>query len=176
MANKQALRELQTRLAERLQAVRAEKPGQSWLAIEAGGHDLLLPLQQAGEIFDPGTVVPVPHTQPWLMGVVNLRGGVYTVVDLARFLGVRTGAAVPRRADGARLLAFNASLGMNVALLVDRLLGLRHAADMQREDEVDGTVRPAFAAAAWRDAGERRWQELSLAALAHTPEFLAIGG
>ena len=175
MANKQALRDLQTRLAERLQQVRVEQRGQSWLAVDTGGHDMLVPLQHAGEIFDPSTVVPVPHTQPWMSGVVNLRGGVFTVVDLAQFLGVRASDDAVRR-EGARLLSFNATLGVNVALLVDRLLGLRHAADMQPDDESnDNLARPAFAAARWRDAAGRTWQEISLTELALTPEFLAIG-
>ena len=48
MANKEALRELQTRLAERLKTVRAEVPGVSWLAVECAGRGFLLPLHEAG--------------------------------------------------------------------------------------------------------------------------------
>ena len=76
--------------------VRNETPGVSWLAVDCGGQGLLLALRQAGEISDLGALVPVPHTQPWLAGVVNLRGGVFTVVDLARFLGLRAQAAPPK--------------------------------------------------------------------------------
>lgn len=176
MANKQALRELQTRLAERMQQVRSETPGVSWLAVDCAGQGLLLALRQAGEISDLGALVPVPHTQPWLAGVVNLRGGVFTVVDLARFLGLRAQAA-PAARDHARLVAFNTALGINGALLVDRLEGLRHAADMQPEPQSpDNDLRPAFAPARWRDAAGRAWQEIDLAALARLPQFLAITG
>ena len=87
MANREALRELQTRLAARMQAARSEQRGQSWLAVECRGHGLLLPLEQAGEIFPPAALMPVPHTRPWFIGVANLRGGLHGVVDLARFLG-----------------------------------------------------------------------------------------
>ena len=173
MANKQALRELQTRLAGRMQQVRSETPGVSWLAVDCAGQGLLLSLQQAGEIFDVGSVLPVPHTQPWLAGVVNLRGGVFTVVDLARFLGLRQ--ANPVAHPQARLVAFNAALGINGALLIDRLEGLRHAVDLQAADEsTDNAPRPAFALARWRDAAGRWWQEIDLAALAQSPQFLAI--
>lgn len=176
MANKQALRELQTRLAERMHQVRSETPGVSWLAVDCAGQGLLLTLRQAGEIFDLGALLPVPHTRPWLAGVVNLRGGVFTVVDLARFLGLRT-AGTPVARDQARLVAFNAALGINGALLVDRLEGLRHAADMQPEaSDADDEARPAFAPARWRDAAGRWWQEIDLAALARQPQFLAITG
>jgi len=174
MANKQALRDLQTRLALRMQQVRTEQPGVSWLAVDSGGQGLLLALRQAGEIADLGAVLPVPHTRPWLAGVVNLRGGVCTVVDLARFLGLRPpGSAAPK--EHARLVAFNAALGINGALLVDRLEGLRHAADLQVEPETaDPLARPAFALARWRDAAGKVWQELDLAELARQPQFLAV--
>ena len=173
MANKQALRDLQTRLAERMQQVRTEQPGQSWLAVDCAGQGLLLALRQAGEISSPGALVPVPHTQPWLAGVVNLRGGVCTVIDLAAFLGLRSAAVLAQ----ARLVAFNTALGVNGALLVDRLEGLRHAADLRREDDcADNAARPAFAPARWRDAAGRVWQEIDLAELAGLPQFLAVTG
>ena len=73
MANREALRELQARLAERLQLVRTEARQVSWLAVECAGQGLLLPLQGAGEIFSMATLMPVAHTQPWFMGVANLR-------------------------------------------------------------------------------------------------------
>jgi twitching motility protein PilI len=174
MANKQALRDLQTRLAERMQQVRTEQPGVSWLAVDCAGQGLLLALRQAGEISAVGALVPVPHTRPWLAGVVNLRGGVCTVVDLARFLGLRAaGAQAPK--ESSRLVAFNAALGLNGALLVDRLEGLRHAADLKAETEsADNELRPAFALARWRDAAGKVWQELDLAELAKLPQFLAV--
>ena len=51
MANREALRELQSRLAGRLQAARTEGVQASWLAVEAGGSRYLFPRAQSGEIF-----------------------------------------------------------------------------------------------------------------------------
>ena len=73
MANKEALRDLQSRLAERLKVVRSQPQGTSWLAVECSGRGFLLPLQEAGEIFPQTTIVPVAHTKPWFLGVANLR-------------------------------------------------------------------------------------------------------
>ena len=88
MANREALRELQSRLASRLQAARAEGAVQaSWLAVEAAGSKYLFPLTQSGEIFPFTTTLAVPYTRSWFMGVANLRGGLYGVVDLASFVG-----------------------------------------------------------------------------------------
>ena len=181
MANREALRALQNRLAARMQQVKTERPGVSWLAVECAGLGLLFPLQQAGEIFDLGAVLPVPHTRPWLSGVVNLRGALYAVVDFAAFLGLRRpGDAAPH--EHARLVSLNAALGVNGALLVDRLEGLRHAAEMHPDDEgssgkaPDNASRPAFAQARWRDVAGRLWQEIDLAELAGQDQFLAIAG
>jgi twitching motility protein PilI len=174
MADKDALRALQTRLAERMQQVRDERPGLSWLAVSCGGLGLLLPLKQAGEIFDHGDVVSVPHTQPWFRGVINHRGGICTVIDFAHFLGLRgrlDGAALPEQ---ARLVALNAALGVNCALLVDRLEGLRHEAELQPVECDDNASRPPFAAALWRDAAGRSWQEINLAELARQAQFVAV--
>ena len=63
MANREALRELQTRLASRLQAAKGEDVSvSSWLAVEAAGQFYLLPLGQSGEIFPWVSVQPVPRT------------------------------------------------------------------------------------------------------------------
>ena len=82
---------------------------------------------------------------------------------------------VVRRDTRLRLVALNSSLGMNCALLVDRLDGLRHAADMRRDDE-GREQRPSFAAIRWADAGGKVWQEIGLAELAGQQQFLGIAG
>lgn len=180
MANREALRELQGRLATRMQAARTEAPVRSWLAVECAGQGLLFPLHEAGEIFSVGSVLPVPHTQPWFAGVANLRGGLHAVVDLAVFLGLKRtlGPGDGGRDSGARLLALNPSMGVNCALLVDRLAGLRNADQLSAEpgDAPSPATHPAFAGARWRDADGRVWQEIELAALAGHEQFLGVAG
>ncbi len=176
MANRQALRELQTRLAERMQAARTQPRGQAWLAVECRGHGLLLPLEQAGEIFPLSPLLVVPHTQPWFAGVANLRGGLHGVVDLARFLGLHEAPADAGR-DQARLIAFGAALGLNGALLVDRLAGLRGIDQMRSDADLGGSddaERPAFATMRWHDSDGRTWQALDLVALTQDVRFLSI--
>ena len=126
MANREALRELQSRLASRLQAARAEGVQASWLAVEAAGRKYLFPLTQSGEIFPFTTTQHVPYTQAWFLGVANLRGGLYGVVDLGSYVD---GSTPAQRSDAgraeSRLVALNAMLAVNCALLIDRLAGLR---------------------------------------------------
>jgi twitching motility protein PilI len=174
MANREALRELQARLAQRLQALRTEAKSASWLAVESAGCGFLVALPSAGEIFPFGTVLPVPHTRPWFVGVANLRGGLHGVVDLAAFLGLRpTMAAGDLVRDAARLVALNPALGSHCAVLVEKLAGLRSPEQLKPEPAADGP-RPPFAGPRWRDADGRVWQELDLAALAQHEQFLGI--
>ena len=174
MANREALRELQARLAERLKLARTEARQVSWLAVECAGQGLLLPLQGAGEIFPMATLMPVPHTPPWFMGVANLRGGLHGVVDLATFLGLREGSLPEGTRESCSLLALNAALGSHSAVLVDRLAGLRGADQLTAEDAEDDLPRPTFAGQRWRDTDQRVWQEIDLGALARHEQFLGI--
>lgn len=174
MARRQALRELQGRLAERLQAAREVGVQAAWLAVEAGGRGWLLPLAQSGEIFAFQAPQPVPYTQPWFLGVGNLRGGLWGVVDLAAFID--GGAPAPHgesaRAE-ARLVSLGAALEVNCALLIDRLAGLRAPeAFTASADPPEGS--PAWFGSRYTDAQGRSWQELDLQALARQSHFLSI--
>jgi twitching motility protein PilI len=173
MANKEALRELQSRLSERLQAARTQERGKSWLAVECGTRGFLFPLKEAGEIFAMAPVVPVPHSHSWFMGVANLRGHLHGVVDLAGFLGVK--GPEPLR-EQSRLVAFNANLDINCALLVDRLSGLRSEQQLAEQADTVRGPRPPFVGARYKDDSGRAWQELNLAALAGDEAFLRIVG
>jgi len=172
MANKQALRELQTRLADRLQAARTQVRGQSWLAVECSGRGFLLPLREAGEIFALAPVLTVPYSHRWFLGVANLRGHLHGVVDLAGFLGVKT---TELGRDQSRLVGFNQTLDINCVLLVDKLSGLRSDEELTVVAD-EAAARPAFVGARLRDAAGRVWQELKLTALASDEAFLKIVG
>lgn len=178
MARREALRELQSRLAARLQLAQDEARMASWLAVESAGQGFLLGLADAGEIFPVGPLKSVPHTQSWFLGVANLRGGLHGVVDLAAFLGLRAPLAPDAVREQARLVALNPILGTQCALLVERLAGLRATEQMKRDGEAAEAAaapeRPAFAGSTWRDADGRVWQEIDLRALARHEQFLGI--
>ena len=174
MARREALRELQDRLAERLQRSREQAAVARWLALDCGGQPLLLALASAGEIFPPQPLLPVPHTQPWFLGVASLRGQIHGVVDMAAFLGLRAAAgAAPDAA--ASLVTLNPALGAHCALRVDRLEGLRGAGQMQPAGPaLPDPSRPAFAGPTWLDEQGRRWLEIDAAALVRDEHFLAV--
>jgi twitching motility protein PilI len=176
MANKEALRELQQRLAQRMQAAREQTQTASWLAVECAGVGLLFSLKQASEIFAPVPIKPVPYAQPWLVGVANLRGGLATVVDLSVFLGLREPGVARLDAAAQRLVALSPDMSINCALLVDRLVGLRGDEHLVVEPAAAGDAgkKPRFAGACLRDADGRLWQSLDLEALSRHEQFLRV--
>jgi len=176
MANRDALRAFQSRLASRLQAARTTGVAASWLAVEAGEGKYLFPLAHAGEIFPWTPPQPVPYTEPWFLGVANLRGGLYGVVQLSAFAsGIPAAPAATEAARiQSRLVALNELLEVNCALLVDRLAGLRGAEAFTAAD-APGAEAPAWHGHLYTDAAGERWQEVNLQALSQQPQFLSIG-
>jgi twitching motility protein PilI len=174
MANREALRELQSRLASRLQAARTEGVPAGWLAVESAGSKYLFPLSQSGEIFPYAVPQAVPYTHDWFLGVANLRGGLFGVVDLASFV---TGQPPGQRSDAvraeSRLVALNQLLEINCALLIDRLAGLRNTeAFVSSNDAPEGA--PEYFGSGYTDASGAYWQEINLQALSQQPQFLSI--
>lgn len=178
MANREAIRQLQTRLASRLRAAHDEGLSVSWLAVRCGGRNYLLPLAQSGEIFPITTVQAVPYAQPWFRGVVNLRGGLFGVVDMALFvaseqLDVPRAAAPPRSPAQAVVVTLNAALDVNCALLVEALAGLRNPDGLSGAQPRDAHAPPYFGNR-FTDASGEAWQEINIQTLSQHPRFLSI--
>lgn len=174
MANREALRDLQTRLANRLQTAKAEGLSTSWLAVKAGGRNYLFPLGQSGEIFPLPPIQPVPYVRPWFLGVVNLRGGLHGVVDLAAF---EAGGMQPprqeRQQSEASVVTLNSALEINCALLVDALAGLRQV-DAFKSLEPPPASAPSYWGNLYVEADGTRWQEINLQQLTQLSDFLSI--
>ncbi len=145
-----------------------------WLAVEAGGDKYLFPLSQSGEIFPWVGTQQVSYTQAWFVGVANLRGGLFGVVDLASYVSGK--APLPRseltRSD-SRLVSLNSAIEVNCVLLIDRLAGLR-----KQDAFIDflerGADAPAFFGNRYVDLSGATWQEINLQLLAQQAHFLTI--
>ncbi|WP_307727619.1 chemotaxis protein CheW [Massilia sp. ST3] len=161
LARRTRLRAYQEELLERMQAAKSgsgERVHQLGLGI--GGARWLLDLTEAGEIVPLGALTPVPLTRPWYLGLVNVRGALLGVIDLARYLDPEAPASP---ASTGRLVTFSPALGFNCALRVDQVFGLRQAGAMEREGDT------------LRDAEGNTWKPLSLAALVREERFLHVG-
>jgi twitching motility protein PilI len=159
------LREYQAQILERMQSARTAGGARiHQLGVQVGQERFLLDLTQAGEIVTVPPVTPVPLTQPWYLGLANIRGNLVGIIDLARYLAPEEGAGAETVAGpDSRVITFGAGLGFNCALLVARVYGLRHAAGMRAE----GTQL--------LDADGQAWSALDLSALVREPRFLHVG-
>ncbi|MCG2583458.1 chemotaxis protein CheW [Massilia sp. TS11] len=154
------LRQYQAELLERMQAARSSAGARvAQLGVQCGGQRLLLDLTQTGEVLPLGALCPVPWTQPWYLGLANVRGSLTGVIDLGLYLG----QGPTTRAAQARLVSFAARLGLPCALLAERVYGLRHAADMDNLGEQ------------LRDAEGALWTALDLATVAQDARFYQVG-
>ncbi|MBB3220719.1 chemotaxis protein CheW [Pseudoduganella umbonata] len=183
------LRQYQVQLLERMQAAQgADTTAARELGALIGARHCLLDLTQLGEIVPYQPAAAVPLTQPWYLGLANVRGNLLGVIDLAAYIGDGFGEG-PGHAteDGAgahavhappagpetRLLTFAAGMGLPCALLANRVLGLRRLADM-RPDGSDAAA-PGWCAGRYIDDGGQPWTRLDLAGLAREPRFLQVG-
>jgi len=174
MANREALRELQTRLATRLQAARSEGMSVAWLAVLAGGRNYLLPLGQSGEIFPTANVQAVPYARKWLRGVLNIRGGLFGIVDFAGFVAEDGGAARTQAAAvDTSVVTLHPALEVNCALQVDTLAGLR-GPESFASSTAPTEQAPAYFGNCLVDATGQAWQEINLRVLSQSPQFLSI--
>jgi purine-binding chemotaxis protein CheW len=63
---------------------------------------------------------PVPCTPPWIRGLINVRGEILAVIDLAAFFGIERKAST----DTDRVIVIEAG-EMKVGVLADEVLGTR---------------------------------------------------
>ena len=61
---------------------------QQYLTFHLAGTEYAIGILKVKEIIEYDAVTPVPKTPPWIRGVINLRGAVVPVVDLAVKFGV----------------------------------------------------------------------------------------
>jgi twitching motility protein PilI len=169
-AAKLDLRTFQQELAARLATKTTAQVESSRLGMSCGGDRWLIRLADAGEVVTLPQVIPVPLTRPWYLGVANIRGNLYSVVDFARFLSRES----PPSTGQSRLLLFGPRAGeLNVGIVVERVIGLRNVAELAAA--LPPQSAPPWYAQRWMDGQGHGWQEIDLALLAQDPAFLQVG-
>lgn len=169
MAKRVSLREFQESVVARLKSLPATHAATTKLGIQVGDTPWLVDLTDVSEVLPVPTMVDVPLTRRWFKGVANIRGNLYSVVDLPGFLGDEP----VHLTVGSRLLIIHPRHVVNSALLVNRMLGLRNVQNMEE-------VAPADPAVPWcgptrRDSDGREWREMRINELVQQGPFLQVG-
>jgi twitching motility protein PilI len=172
-AAKLNLRAFQQELATRLAAKTTAQVEQSRLGLACAGSQWLIRLADAGEVISIPTIATVPLTRSWYLGISNIRGNLYSIIDFGGFLGKEIEVATPGAVQ-ARLVLFGPRVGeLRAGLVVQRVLGLRNLAELVRGDSAADA--PAWYGSRWTDRDGGSWQEIDLALLAQDPGFLQVG-
>jgi twitching motility protein PilI len=168
MARQVGLREFQENLARRLANATAHDTLRSRLAIEAGNRLWLLRLPDAGEVMPVPWLCRVPLTQRWFNGLVNIRGSLFGMVDLADFCGY----GVTTRTSDSAFLSCGQRYGLNVGLLVRKVVGLRNAEEFKPVPHANPDK--IWVSGVLSDHEGREYWEINMASLIRDPHFLEI--
>jgi len=164
------LRLFQQELATRLASKTTAQVESSRLGLSCAGERWLIRLADAAEVVAVPPLAGVPLTQRWFLGLANIRGNLFSVIDFAAFLGrepIVIGAL-------SRLILLNGRSGeQNAGIVVQRVLGLRNLAQLTPVD--DSSPSAEWHVQRWADADGGSWQEIDLVALARDPAFLQVG-
>ncbi len=167
MTKKIKLNEFQSYLATRL-AGADHRSASGLLGIQAGSEYWLLDLADSGEIVPLSPLTSVPLTKPWFMGIANIRGNLFSVVDWSAFLGKE----MTVQNANSRFLLIGTRYGSNAALLVTRMIGLRNVNALTQEDSDPSA--PTWCSETFSDNEGRRWKKLRVRELLADPAFMDI--
>lgn len=122
------------RLADR--AERRKKSGHlthstPWLgvAFRVGEYQLVAPLGDIAEVLAMPNFTSLPLSQPWLMGIANLRGRLLPITDLRVYLGL---ASTTRQMHTKKLLVIDQP-NLLSGLQVDEVMGITTFYESQYE-------------------------------------------
>jgi twitching motility protein PilI len=179
MSKRLNLREFQQNLIDRLRVKDLSAARVDTLGVQIAGRNWLVDMVDISEVLPLPALTAVPFTRPWFRGVANVRGNLFSVVDMAAYehsgtaastssgQAASTGSGQVSGDANNRVLLVADRFAFNVALLVDRVLGLRDARTWN-QSEVDGQIE-------YRDEQGASWRKLDVRGLLGQAEFLQIG-
>ncbi len=175
MAKRQALQNLQKRIASMLQDASNQNDNTAlWLGAHLGKAKMLFPLQQIGEIYPINDQIHgVAYSKPWFLGVLAVRGQIHGVVELIEFLTHLDKTCKKSAEKQQCLVALNDSFGVNVLLRVDGLEGLL-GQDSFATSQPAAPSDPDYYGSIFYEQNGTSWQEINLQLLCQTEQFLDI--
>ena len=116
----------------------------------------------------PDHIAAVPGTQPWMLGIADIAGGLLPIVDLPLFLGL----SAVTEASNPLLVVQPGDLHMG--LLVNRVLGHPEATLQYADMDVPELFQPYVRCALSEEQSEMLWPVFDLAAVAADPRLQTV--
>ncbi len=169
MAQTSSLREFQEAILLKLKE--ATKLGSaestSRLGVTSGAKRFLINLSEVKEVLPVPPYQQVPLTKPWFLGVANVRGNLYSISDLAQFMGMPP----THKSVNNRIILLSTETTAQVALVIESLVGLRSVEAMRVKPHHDELDR-LYSKQAFVDDDNNEWFELDVEALVQNKDFI----
>ena len=140
---------------------------------ELDDFQLVVPFDGGYEIIPCGPVIPLPLTKDWVRGMTNIRGEIYTVVDIGNFLGRE---ALKTLRDTNLFLLPDQKL--RSALVIRSKISLRtFVKDLPQiaPDQLDIALAPYLNTVITSEDGSQKWGVLNLQKIMMNDDFTKIG-
>jgi len=172
MAKTSNLREFQEAILQKLKEATSQGAAESTsrLGVMVGEYRLLINLTAVTEVLPVPTLQSVPLTQPWFLGVANVRGNLYNITDLLQFIGK---PALPKTIH-SRILLLNSLNTTQTALVVTSLVGLRNIESMKVKQKaiIERGLLDLLIKQVYEDENQQTWEELNIEALVQHQDFI----
>jgi twitching motility protein PilI len=164
-----SIKEYQRSLSEQLNNANQTTSAATVLGIALGEDRCLIHMHEVSEVIQTPKITPVSLTQPWFIGMTNVRGNLYGITDLGVFLG---GSPTPFNFK-SRILLVSTNYKINSGFLVNSMLGIRDLSDFKRTENTQ-EAQDTDTSRYYMDKEQRQWRELSLHELIHNEKFFQI--
>lgn len=108
----------------------------AFLGLVIGQQTMYLPIQYIYKVLSKASITAVSHTQPWLQGIAQIDGNIYSVFNLGRWID----ATIDSAALGNNTLIALSQTNGYYAVLVEEILGIVHFAPQETIAETALTI------------------------------------
>lgn len=140
----------------------------SGIAFEMMGQYFVAPLGEVAEVIYPPKYTFVPNTQPWVLGLANIRGRLLSVANLAHYI---SGKKTPTtRTEKVICISHDDHY---VGLIVDRVLGIQHfnkKSFFSENNEINSSVKEYCQG--YFHQHEQKWNIFLFSRLLKNPKYL----
>lgn len=164
-----ALRDYQASILTRLEQAKqvGAQVSAGYLGVVSGGKNLLVNMQEISETLPMQEVFPVPLVKSWFIGMTNVRGVLYAVNDLGELMTENQSVLTAN----TRILLVSDAVAPHVAILVERLIGLRKPEAMNK---LKSRAKAHFCTHQQRyeDNEHKLWEVLDIHKLIESQQFM----
>jgi purine-binding chemotaxis protein CheW len=116
------------------------KSTKSYLTFQLGEEEFAIPLLAAKEVIGTPAVTPIPQTPKYFLGITNLRGSVFSILDLRLKLNIQ-----PQMTGEDAVIILDLG-NYNLGVLVDRVCSVISVSDDEilKKPEVQASDLAAF--------------------------------